>query len=236
MPAEDLLLSGTEVEFRGLRWEVVAAAPAGKETLLRLRGLGGAFGGSEVDVLSPFDILEHGLHWTEAHIAPLGGRLFGQAETPLLSACDWSEIGCARLLDNLLWTPEKAGRGKRTGGEAVGRRRISYADLDVEDLGRVYEALLELEPGLAVESMVRLRRAKLEVVLPAAAVSMRWESGSDHNTSLPALYRIRSGPKRSRAGGRRSCNTSRYSMPFMRGGNAVGMSSATLGQGKRSSS
>jgi hypothetical protein len=38
--------------------------------------------------------------------------------------------------------------------------------LDVEDLGRVYEALLELEPGITTEPMCRLRRAKLEVVVP----------------------------------------------------------------------
>ena len=35
-------------------------------------------------------------------------------------------------------------------------------------LGRVYEALLELEPGIAGETMCRLRRAKLEVVVPVA--------------------------------------------------------------------
>ena len=73
------------------------------------------------------------------------------------------------LLDKLLWTLEKSGgRGRRGGDQGPGRRRINYADLDVEDLGRVYEALLELEPGLATEPMVRLRRAKLEVVVPAA--------------------------------------------------------------------
>jgi hypothetical protein len=122
----------------------------------------------EVGLKKLFDLLEHGVRWTEANIAPLGGGLFGRDETPLLSACAWSELGCARLLDKLLWTPEKAGgRGTRK-AEGVGRRRINYADLDVEDLGRVYEALLELEPGLATEPMVRLRRAKLEVVVPAA--------------------------------------------------------------------
>src|SRR5262249_34802526 len=94
-------------------------------------------------------------------------RLFGQQETPLLSSAAWSEVGCAGMLDKLLWTLEKPRRARRTQAEA-GRRRINYADLDVEDLGRVYEALLELEPGLATEPMVRLRRAKLEVVVPAA--------------------------------------------------------------------
>ena len=36
--------------------------------------------------------------------------------------------------------------------------RVHYGPLDVEDLGRVYEALLELEPGIATEPMCRLRR------------------------------------------------------------------------------
>ena len=65
----------------------------------------------------------------------------------------------ARLLDALLWTP----------GEGVTmRERVHYGALDVEDLGRVYESLLELEPGISSEPMCRLRRAKLEVVVPVA--------------------------------------------------------------------
>jgi hypothetical protein len=114
-----------------------------------------------------FEIFEKGLRWTEANIAPLGGRLFGQQETPILSSTCWSEVGCAGMLDMLLWTLEKPKGARRTQAE-TGRRRINYADLDVEDLGRVYEALLELEPGLATEPMVRLRRAKLEVIVPDA--------------------------------------------------------------------
>ena len=114
-----------------------------------------------------FEIFEKGLRWTEATIVPLGGRLFGQQKTPLLAGAAWSEIGCAGMLDKLLWTLEKPRGARRTQTEA-GRRRINYADVDVEDLGRVYEALLELEPGLATEPMVRLRRAKLGVVVAAA--------------------------------------------------------------------
>jgi hypothetical protein len=58
----------------------------------------------------------------------------------------------------LLWTPPR--RGAET------RERVHYGPLDVEDLGRVYEALLELEPGISTEPMCRLRRQKLEVVVP----------------------------------------------------------------------
>ena len=45
---------------------------------------------------------------------------------------------------------------------------MHYGPLNVEDLGRVYEALLELEPGISTEPMCRLRRQKLEVVVPVA--------------------------------------------------------------------
>ena len=66
----------------------------------------------------------------------------------------------ACLLDRLLWTTQR--RGEET------RQRVHYGPLDVEDLGRVYEALLELEPGISQEPMCRLRRQKLEVVVPLA--------------------------------------------------------------------
>jgi hypothetical protein len=72
------------------------------------------------------------------------GRLFRRAETPLLEACAWGD-GCAALLDDLI--------------ESVGDRKV-------EDLSRAYEALLDLEPGLATEPMARLRRGSLEIVVP----------------------------------------------------------------------
>ncbi len=59
---------------------------------------------------------------------------------------------------------------------------MHYGPLDVEDLGRVYEALLELEPGITSEPMAR-RRAKLEVVLPSHRASryrMTRPASDDH--------------------------------------------------------
>ncbi|MCA9628364.1 MAG: N-6 DNA methylase, partial [Myxococcales bacterium] len=100
-----------------------------------------------------------GMSSSELEIRPLGGMLFGRDATPLLDRLTWGERGVARLLDALLWTP---GDGKTE------RERVHYGALDVEDLGRVYEALLELEPGITTEAMCRLRRAKLEVVVPVA--------------------------------------------------------------------
>ncbi|MCC6513670.1 MAG: hypothetical protein IT187_06625, partial [Geothrix sp.] len=100
-----------------------------------------------------------GMSSSELEIKALGGMLFGEGATPLLDRLAWGERAVARLLDALLWTPVE-GRAER--------ERVHYGALDVEDLGRVYEALLELEPGISTEPMCRLRRAKLEVVVPAA--------------------------------------------------------------------
>ncbi len=98
-----------------------------------------------------------GLAASGLKVSPLGGMLFGKDSTPILDACAWSEEAVRCLLENLLWTP-RAGRDQP--------QRVHYGSLDVEDLGRVYEALLELEPGISTEPMCRLRRAKLEVVVP----------------------------------------------------------------------
>jgi hypothetical protein len=106
-----------------------------------------------------FRLFVEGLRSSELRVSPLGGALFGPAAIPTLNGLAWGERAVARLLDHLLWTP---------GDGRAERERVHYGTLDVEDLGRVYEALLELEPGIATEPMARLRRAKLEVVLPAA--------------------------------------------------------------------
>ena len=104
-------------------------------------------------------MLSEGMSSSELEVKPLGGMLFGKGATSLLDRMKWGERGVARLLDALLWTPRD---GKTE------RERVHYGALDVEDLGRVYEALLELEPGITTEPMCRLRRAKLEVVVSVA--------------------------------------------------------------------
>jgi hypothetical protein len=104
-----------------------------------------------------FAMFAGGLRCAELTVSPLDGVLFGRASTTLIDDLVWGELAVAKLLDRLLWTEAE---GKKE------RMRVHYGPLDVEDLGRVYEALLELEPGLASEAMVRLKRDKLEVVVP----------------------------------------------------------------------
>ncbi|MBM4080935.1 MAG: DEAD/DEAH box helicase, partial [Planctomycetes bacterium] len=48
-------LPGTEVQARGLRWEVVSSQRLGEQILYRLRGLEDAARGEEMDLLSPFE-------------------------------------------------------------------------------------------------------------------------------------------------------------------------------------
>jgi hypothetical protein len=110
-----------------------------------------------------FKMFVEGLESVELRVSPLGGALFGAGSTALVDALHWGERAVAHLLDQLLWTTGGSKKSDRSG-----RQRVHYGSLDVEDLGRVYEALLELEPGIATEDMCRLRRDKLEVVVPAA--------------------------------------------------------------------
>ncbi len=108
-----------------------------------------------------FRMFEQGVDHRELTIKPLGGALFGRQAMPLLDSLRWGEHAVATLLQKLLWTKSKKDKD-------AALKRVYYGPLDVEDLGRVYEALLELEPGITTEPMCRLKRAKLEVVVPVA--------------------------------------------------------------------
>ncbi len=135
----------------------VALAPLARAVLDRGEHTGSML---EQGMRNLFRMLESGLQCTELNVKPMGGSLFAPHATPILSSLHWPEHGVAQLLDRLLWTTPRRG--------VASRERVYYGSLDVEDLGRVYEALLELDPGIASEPMCRLRRAKLEVVVPAA--------------------------------------------------------------------
>lgn len=115
-----------------------------------------------------FKMFAAGLSSNDLQVSALGGTLFGSEATPLINSLNWSEKAVSELLNALLWTSADGKRGAKKDAEQLGRERVHYGTLDVEDLGRVYEALLELEPGFTREPMCRLRRAKLEVVVPLA--------------------------------------------------------------------
>lgn len=117
-----------------------------------------------------FQICHEGLLHSTLSIAPLGGGLFDPAATEALDKLHWGERAVALLLDRLLWTVP---RGRE-------RERVHYGSLDVEELGRIYESLLDLEPDIAMTPMVRTRRGRLEAVVPTISVHNPNVSGFEH--------------------------------------------------------
>ncbi|NOK33188.1 hypothetical protein HMI49_08285 [Corallococcus exercitus] len=158
-----------------------------------------------------FRMFQQGLSSSELKVSPLGGMLFGDESTRLLDRLAWGERGVAILLDRLLWT---VGDGKAQ------RQRVHYGALDVEDLGRVYEALLELVPGIATEDMVRLRRDKLEVVLPLAAAEAALApagEGTKKKSKIERIEEVKAGRFFLRVGlGRKSTGAYYTPTPFVR--------------------
>ncbi len=106
-----------------------------------------------------FRCCRDGLTAGEIAIAPLGGALFGPDTMPALEALRWGDRATAHLLDRLLWTTPRSRP----------RERVHYGALDVEDLGSVYESLLDLEPAIGAPPMVRTRRVRPEAAPPGLA-------------------------------------------------------------------
>ena len=84
----------------------------------------------------------------DLHVTPFNGRLFAPARAPLLDHLALDDARVATALDALCFT--------RT-TPTSGRQRIAYAELGVEELGSVYESLLDLEPVAPPRRAVRLR-------------------------------------------------------------------------------
>jgi hypothetical protein len=72
-------------------------------------------------------------------LKPLAGGLFGAASCPDLDA---GQIVNTRLLEAIAGLAHTPGEGR------AGLRRTNYRDMDVEELGSVYESLLDLQPEL----------------------------------------------------------------------------------------
>jgi hypothetical protein len=86
------------------------------------------------------------------------GRLFSPARAPMADSCSVANDVIARVLVSLSTAPSQD--APRSAGTR--RRRIDYRDLGVEQLGAVYESVLEYEPATAEpatrESSILLRR------------------------------------------------------------------------------
>jgi len=92
------------------------------------------------DALRAIARLAHaGCRAGDLQVTPFNGRLFAPARTPLAERLDLDD-GAARRAIVALST--------RQAPDRAGRERIAYRDLGVEQLGAVYETLLDYEPCL----------------------------------------------------------------------------------------
>jgi hypothetical protein len=97
------------------------------------------------------------------NIPPRGGVLFS-SETPqgaLIVQLRLNDRTIYKLLITLATTRPRRG---------VGRERVSFRELAIEQLGAVYEGLLEYEPRIASETMIEVRVQGREFVLAPAEV------------------------------------------------------------------
>ena len=98
-----------------------------------------------------FRIYDEGLPPTPdlENIPPRGGRLFSDKtpEGQLIAKLKLSDRVAGRLVLTLATTKPRRG---------VGRERVSYRELEIEQLGSVYEGLLEYEPRTADQTMIEV--------------------------------------------------------------------------------
>ena len=102
-------------------------------------------------MVSLFRIYDHGLPAIAPyeHIPPRGGDFFSPSTEAgrVLEAARLDDRTVGHLLLDLTTTAPRQG---------VGRERVSFRELDIEQLGAVYEGLLEFEPRVARETTIEV--------------------------------------------------------------------------------
>jgi hypothetical protein len=89
-------------------------------------------------------LAHHGCRTGSLRVAAFNGRLFAPSRTPLADR---------RHVDNRAMRDAVLALTTRPAIDGGGRERIAYSDLGVEQLGAVYETLLDYEPRLAGASV-----------------------------------------------------------------------------------
>ena len=93
------------------------------------------------DALRAISRLAHaGCRVGDLRVTPFNGRLFAPSRTPLAERRDLDDEAARRALLAL---------ATRATVDHAGRERIAYRDLGVEQLGAVYETVLDYEPRIA---------------------------------------------------------------------------------------
>lgn len=159
-------LPGTQVETRGLHWEVVFSQAAGDQTLYRLRCLEGAMQGQEMDFLHPFEsIVPHSRELRPEKGAPLQAwTLYHQAF--LLEQALGPDALLAAQPGRLRIQPYQLVPVMRA--LQMGRPRLMLAD--GVGLGKTIQA------GLVLAELIARRRAhRILIVSPAGPLMLQWQ-------------------------------------------------------------
>jgi hypothetical protein len=104
-----------------------------------------------------FRLIHRGCNTTQLVVPAYNGNLFDPQSTSFLQAIRIPDATLYRVLLQLSVTPPTKERGQDP---------IDYRDLGVEQLGAVYEGLLEFEPRVASEPMVEVRHKDVHVIIP----------------------------------------------------------------------
>jgi hypothetical protein len=126
-------------------------------------------------------LAHHGCRAGDLRVTPFNGRLFSPARTPLAERRDLDDEAARRAVLALSTRPSK---------NRAGLERIAYRDLGVEQLGAVYETLLDYEPRLVQVDQPHRRGPRFSLRLVRGS-GLRKATGSFY-TPLPiADYLIR---------------------------------------------
>jgi hypothetical protein len=132
------------------------------------------------DALRAIGRLAHGgCRAGDLRVTAFNGRLFAPSRTPLAERRDLDDDAARRAIVALSTRPAACGGG---------RERIAYRDLGVEQLGAVYETLLDFEPRVA--STTSASRAANTVTLARGSVR-RKETASFYTPQPLADYLVR---------------------------------------------
>jgi Eco57I restriction-modification methylase len=132
------------------------------------------------DTLRAMTRLAHaGCEAGDLRVTPFNGRLFSPARTPLAERRDLDDEAARRAVLAL---------STRTAPDRAGRERITYRDLGVEQLGAVYETLLDYEPRL---SCARSSPGRAPIVTLESGSGVRKATGTFYTPQPIADYLVR---------------------------------------------
>jgi N-6 DNA Methylase/Eco57I restriction-modification methylase len=133
------------------------------------------------DALRAIARLAHaGCRAGDLRVTPFNGRLFAPSRTPLADRHDLDDEAARRAVLALSTRPAP---------DRNGRERIAYRDLGVEQLGAVYETLLDYQPR--VQPAGSGRRGAAPTVMLMAGSGVRKATGTFYTPQSIAEYLVR---------------------------------------------